>query len=136
MTESRPSPQPSPGVPGEGEETAPTAPAVPRRRWVVAQLGSREHYAAARAFHLRGRLRALYTDVWAPSGWRGRVLRRGPASIRALANRGHPELPSDKVIAFTGSAVLQAVLRFRRRGRRGADERCGEFIREGHWFCE
>jgi hypothetical protein len=37
-------------------------------RWVVAQVGAREHYLAARALHRIGALKCMLTDVWDPGG--------------------------------------------------------------------
>lgn len=74
------------------------------RRWTVAQLGAREHYAAARALHARGRLARLVTDAYCPPG--GALLRRGPAALRALALREAADLPRELVTSFTARALL------------------------------
>jgi glycosyltransferase involved in cell wall biosynthesis len=86
------------------------------KRWTVAQLGAREHYAVARALHRRGELNALFTDAYCARG-RG-LLRRGPAAARALAARHHPDLPSSAVVAFTAHALFDRLLSSARRGRR------------------
>ncbi len=51
-----------------------------------------------RAFHERGVLRNLYTDVWS-RGALGR-LRSGPAALRSYASRVHHDLPGDRVVSF------------------------------------
>jgi glycosyltransferase involved in cell wall biosynthesis len=69
--------------------------------WVCAQIGAREHYAIPRALHRSGLLTRLYTDVWA-----GPLMRRmGRGPLRSLAARSHPELPDDRVVAFTAAAL-------------------------------
>lgn len=62
-------------------------------RWVVCQIGAREHYAVARALHHQNRLVELLTDFWVPPGLR---LGRLPA-LRRLSDRYHPELQSARV---------------------------------------
>lgn len=61
--------------------------------WCVLQIGAREHYAIARALHLRGQLQQLLTDCWVPPG---STLTRLPGSQR-LAGRFHPELATASV---------------------------------------
>lgn len=68
--------------------------------WVCAQIGAREHYAIPRALFRRGRLGRLYTDAWA-----GPLLRSAGGPLRGLAERYHLELPADRVVSFTPSAV-------------------------------
>ena len=73
--------------------------------WSVAQIGAREHYAIPRALHRRGLLGRLYTDAWA-----GPLLRwvgRGP--LRAMASRSHPELPDERVVSFTATAITAGI---------------------------
>lgn len=79
------------------------------RDWIVAHVGAREHYAAARALHARGALRALFTDAWWPH--RPFPLARGAESLRALAGRFHAELPRDKVVAYTGWEIARQISR-------------------------
>lgn len=68
-------------------------------RWIVSQIGAREHYAVPRAFQNVNQLRLFYTDAWSR---RSRtLLQRGPGRLRALAGRYHPELPPRKVVDFT-----------------------------------
>lgn len=68
-------------------------------RWVVSQVGRREDYAAARAFHRSGNLARLYTDCWASTG--RSVLARCPRGVRDLRNRYHPDVPRRSVVSFT-----------------------------------
>lgn len=69
------------------------------RRWVVAQLGAREHYAAARALHGRGLLLRLITDAYCAHGrW---LFARGPTPLRAFASRYAPDLPPRLVTAYS-----------------------------------
>lgn len=101
-------------------------------RWFVSQIGAREHYAVARAFHRAGQLACLYTELWCCCG-RG-LLACGPAAARALAARQHPELPAGKVVRFTlGYAVNRLAARWRRRaGRLAVFE---EYNDIGAWFA-
>lgn len=100
------------------------------RRWTVAQLGAREHYAVARALLRRGELARLVTDAYC--SWGGRVLRLGPAPARALAARSHRELRGARVDSFTGRALLERARRWLVRGRAGEYAR---YVAEGRWFA-
>ena len=75
------------------------------RRWIVAQIGAREHYAVPRALHRKGALRHLYTDAWC--NWGQSLLRRAPDPLHSFANRYHPSIPADRVTAFTSWASAQ-----------------------------
>jgi len=67
-----------------------------KSKWIVCQLGAREHYAVARALHRRGELAALVTDFWVPPGsWLSRV----PAMQR-LRERWHPDLAEARVLSM------------------------------------
>ncbi|MBI4470312.1 MAG: glycosyltransferase family 4 protein [Acidobacteria bacterium] len=102
--------------------------------WIVAQIGAREHYALPRALERLGALGRLYTDAWA-----GLLLRRarfGPDGLRALANRYHREVPSDKVTAFNARGLQQALERSRRRGQpQSVEEQFQQFIVDGRGFA-
>jgi glycosyltransferase involved in cell wall biosynthesis len=80
------------------------------KRWIVAQLGAREHYLAARALHGLGALDCLLTDVWEPGGRRG-----GPfgtvLGLRAARPNWHPKLADADVRAWglAGAAHRLAV---------------------------
>lgn len=64
-------------------------------KWVVCQIGAREHYAIPRALHQAGQLAALVTDIWCPPS--------SPLSMMPIGNRirdrWHPELDNATVIA-------------------------------------
>lgn len=83
-----------------------------KRDWIVAQIGAREHYAVARAFHQRGALERLYTEFWSgdsPLINRARQSSRvGP--VGALLNRYHSHIPGDKVTAFNASTLGTSAL--------------------------
>jgi glycosyltransferase involved in cell wall biosynthesis len=64
-------------------------------KWIVCQIGAREHYAVARALHRRGELAALVTDLWVPPGsWVGKL-----PGMRRLKERWHAELADARVLA-------------------------------------
>jgi glycosyltransferase involved in cell wall biosynthesis len=71
-----------------------------RERWIVTQLGAREHYGVPRALNNCGALAALVTDAWAPPGspW-SRVSPR-------LSERFSPELTNVGVEAWTARTLL------------------------------
>jgi len=73
----------------------------------------------------------LYTDAWCSVG-RG-LLRRGPPTLRALAGRYQPEIPSDRVTAFTFQALRDHL---RLRNSRTVEQTHLEYIRIGREFCE
>lgn len=101
------------------------------RRWIVAQVGAREHYAAARALHGRGRLARLVTDAYGPPC--GVLLRRGPAPLRALAMRAADDLPRELVTSFTARTVLRR-LRAGLRPAVGLERVYEGFLRDGAAF--
>ncbi len=100
-------------------------------RWIVAQIGGREHYAVARALHRRGQLRALYTEAWCRCG--ASILRRAPRSLRALAARRHSDLPNRLVTSFTLQTLCDQALG-RQRPLTGETWHPNA-IRIGHRFC-
>ena len=78
-------------------------------RWIVCQIGAREHYAIPRAFHETGQLSALITDAWMP---RDSPLRNLPLITR-LRDRWHEELaeatvvaPTTRMLAFEAASKL------------------------------
>lgn len=81
-------------------------------KWIVSQIGAREHYAIPRSLHRKGRLGLLCTDTWIRpgSGW-------GFLPVtRRLRDRWHPDL--DKVPVFAPNArilAFEAMQRIRRR---------------------
>lgn len=92
-------------------------------RWVVCQIGAREHYAIARGLAEIGRLDTLVTDAWAP-----------PNSLFAklsprLAGRFQPEFQNQHVKAFTASALCgDGMDRLQRK------ERAASNMRRNTWF--
>lgn len=102
-------------------------------RWLVAQVGAREHYAPARAFHARGHLERLYTDAWWPYG----TFRAAPDFLRRLAGRCHPDLPAEKVTAFTrGCLRREFTRRLRQRVHRQRYDAAQESLRFNSWFAQ
>lgn len=85
------------------------------RRWVVCQIGAREHYAVARGLHGRGLLEELITDVWMPHG---AFLRRIPWERAArMAGRFDDALASANVTGLIGpSAWMRQLAAGRDRG--------------------
>ncbi len=71
---------------------------IPPVRWIVSQLGAREHYAVGRALARRGELATLYTDIWCRFG--RRLLRKGPRPVRAFGERWHDDLAEAHVVSF------------------------------------
>lgn len=98
------------------------------RRWTVAQIGAREHYAIAAAFARHGKLRELYTEAWWPFRQRVSI---GPMALRSLAARRNGALKDHQIRAFTAAWIGRSIARGARRSRNLYDE----FIREGSWFA-
>ena len=104
------------------------------QRWIVSQIGAREHYAVPRALENRNRLDQLYTDAWCRYGHS--VLRRMPDPLRSYANRYHPEIPSAKVKSFDGWALYNRI-RWRLSSSKDHDEQYYEHHRRiGASFAE
>jgi glycosyltransferase involved in cell wall biosynthesis len=96
-------------------------------RWIVCQIGAREHYAIARALHRAGILGALVTDFWVEPGSVWSRLPKG----RRLKDRFHGELQDARVI---GGNLGMLCFEARNRGKRrnaweGTVERNGVFQR-------
>jgi len=75
-------------------------------RWIVCQIGAREHYAVARALHRRGELAALVTDFWVPPQ---SFMAKLPGMQR-LRERWHPDLADANVLSMN-AAMLAFELR-------------------------
>ncbi len=73
-------------------------------RWIVCQLGAREHYANARALHERGRLALLLTDIWVSR----KIWRRW---LPQFGTRFDARLQSVRVLAFNGFFLLVTALK-------------------------
>lgn len=75
------------------------------RRFAVAQIGARMHYAVPSLLYRANALDKLYTDLCADVGW-GRILgqtipnRFRSNAIRRLLSRTITEIPSEKIVAF------------------------------------
>lgn len=85
------------------------SPAPSQPQWICCQIGAREHYSIPRALATSGRLRALFTDLWAP-----------PASLaatipfRRLQDRYHESLRAAPVHAWNLHAfAFEALARLR-----------------------
>ncbi len=104
-------------------------------RWIVSQVGARQHYGVPRGLHGAGLLRQLYTDCWAGRG--RRWLRRGPRAARAMASRYHPDLPPPAVVSFNGRAVWDAVRQRAAvgRGPGAAERQYRQWVRVGSGFA-
>jgi glycosyltransferase involved in cell wall biosynthesis len=105
----------------------------PAHRWIVAQEGSRQTYAVPIAFFRLEMLRLMYVDIWC--SWGRSWLRRGPAKVRALATRFHPEIPSDHIVSFTGPATLWRAAQNLRRRKLSRREMSDEFCSFGRWYA-
>ena len=107
-----------------------------KRDWIVAQIGAREHYAAARALQQEHALERLYTEFWSANP---RLLKRAPAPLRALAGRHHDGVPRAKVTAFSGATLGAAARDFvgsrLARGARDIESDYREFARVGEEFA-
>lgn len=86
-----------PPIPGDTTQQA-------HPKWIVCQLGAREHYTLPLALHRAGRLAALYTDIWTAPGWAPLVLPGGLGRrLRARYTRG---LEGVQICSFTKSALI------------------------------
>jgi len=102
-----------------------------QRQWVVSQIGSREHYAAARGLAARGTLDHLYTDIWARHGHS--FLRQLPGPFKTIAGRYHADVPADRVTSFNAGSIAQMI---RSRGATDTQATYRSFIETGRWFAE
>lgn len=99
-------------------------------RWIVCQIGAREHYALPRALHRVGLLRALVTDAWPPPGSAFRLL---PGRIGERIRGRYDEGLSDaRVVHFT-SGLVRRELANAARSRRG---RWDILMERNAWFQE
>lgn len=101
--------------------------------WIVSQIGSREHYAVARAFHSAGCLDLLITDFWwARGAFAGR---HGPATLRALAGRSHADIPAGKVASFNLATLLDRARAAACRDGGNAARQSRAYLRVGRAFA-
>jgi len=107
------------------------------RSFIVAQLGSRMHYAVPCILHRAGMLARFYTDVCAVKGWPqllGLVpsaLR--PPALRRLLGRVPKDIPRDRITAFTSFG-----LEYAQRGAAGTSpaEATATHLWAGRTLCE
>ena len=85
-------------------------PSYPHLRWIVSQIGAREHYAVARALENCGHLERVYTDFWCPQNLT--ALHHAPQPLKSLASRRHSALPASKVTAFSASTLRSETRRW------------------------
>ncbi len=76
-------------------------------RWIISQIGARQHYGVPRGFAHREELRLLYTEAWCRRGQS--ILKFGPRQLRAFAGRYHPEVPNSKVVSFNLSTLRDRI---------------------------
>jgi len=103
--------------------------ASPESRWVVCQLGAREHYVLARALHQRGRLAGLFTDIWARPGT---IAARLPGGLgRRVGERHAAGLDDARVEDLTVAALAYEA---RQRIRRLPPMGWPTIMRRNAWF--
>jgi glycosyltransferase involved in cell wall biosynthesis len=76
-------------------------------KWIVCQLGAREHYAVARALQRSGELALLVTDIWLHGRQKGFLAKFLPR----LRVRAEPELRDTPTVAFTITFLLLSLLK-------------------------
>lgn len=96
-------------------------------RWLVAQIGAREHYAVARGLQRVGLLDELVTDAWCYAG--ADLLARLPEPLSRLSGRRSVEIPASRVRSFNLWAMATAL---RGSGRSG---RHLDYVRVGREFA-
>jgi glycosyltransferase involved in cell wall biosynthesis len=101
--------------------------------WIVSQIGSREHYAPARAFQSAACLDLLITDFWWARG--ASIGKRGPATVRALAARSHGDIPADKVASFNLATICDRARAAVRRGGGDAARQSLAYLDAGQRFA-
>ena len=102
-------------------------------RWIVSQIGARQHYGVPRGFHYQGNLRRFYTESWCRRG--SSVLKYGSAKLKAFAGRYSPDLPSERVVSFTARTEWDR-LRYSKSESHTLSQRYEEFLRFGKVFSE
>jgi glycosyltransferase involved in cell wall biosynthesis len=107
------------------------------RRFLVAQLGARMHYAVPRMLEAEGLLARFYTDICAARGW-PRLLRVippvcRPPGLRRVLGRSPIGVPAKKIRAFTGFGWTYAR---RLAAARSPSEQTDTYLWAGRRFCE
>ena len=101
-------------------------------RWIVTQLGARQHYAIPVSLHRLGHLRAFFTEAWNPL--KCTLFRSGPRFLRAFSNRHHPDLPNSAVHAVTLRSTVFRLMHDP--GLRGTTaQRYDYWGKQGSWFA-
>lgn len=90
---------------------------------IMFQVGAREHYAVARAFHELGMLECLVTDFWWPPG---KIASTAPLSLRG---RWHESLRKARVKAFNRQCLL-----FESRSRLMDKKGWAQMMDRNRWF--
>ncbi len=106
-------------------------------RYVVAQLGSRMHYAVPRIFQQSGMLEQFFTDICAVKGW-PRMLNAipnplRPEGLKRLMGRVPQGVPPKNITAFTSFGREYAK---RRAQATSPDESTAAHLWAGTTFCE
>ena len=102
-----------------------------KTRWIVSQIGARQHYGLPRGFVYNGELRTLYTELWCR--WGASTLRKGNKAMRAFGGRFHPDVPNSKVVSFNISTFWDAMMR-RRRPATTIEDQFMEYLHIGRRF--
>ncbi|HSV16163.1 MAG TPA: glycosyltransferase family 4 protein [Tepidisphaeraceae bacterium] len=100
-------------------------------RWIVSQLGARQHYGVPRGFYYRDELRLLYTEAWCR--WGRGLLRRGPRPVRAFAGRSHPDIPNCLVRSFNFQNIYDQLTH--RGDNASLQQQHLAYLRIGHWYA-
>jgi len=102
-----------------------------RYKWIVSQIGARQHYGVPRGFQAKDSLRLLYTEFWCR--WGSDHLKNGPKWLRAFAGRYHPHVPNSRVVSFN---LRSSIDRLAHAKGNSIEEISMEFARFGQWFSE
>jgi len=100
-------------------------------RWLVSQIGARQHYAVPLGFHFKGALRHFYTDAWCSFG--RSLMLRGPGQLRSFAGRYHPHLPSSKVTSYNLKNTADLLVN---RAPKTVEQKHEQYLRIGEWFAK
>ncbi len=100
-------------------------------RWIVSQIGARQHYGVPRGFLYKSDLRVLYTEAWCH--WGRSLFSRGSKQFRAFATRCHEDIPNRLVVSFNWHVILQALQR--RPATLTTEQEYRQYIETGKWFA-
>jgi glycosyltransferase involved in cell wall biosynthesis len=108
------------------------------RRFAVAQLGARMHYAVPALLHRAGLLDRLYTDLCADVGWLqmlGRIMPRRltPGAMKRLLSRHAEGVPAEKIVSFSRFGLGRFM---RGRGVTAPAQLLRHYAEENARFCE